>query len=67
MVKLRLRGVDGAEQQFSDLAMLVPVNLIKTKYSPVTCGERIDRPVQSDAVDGAGEMGITIAEFVSKR
>jgi hypothetical protein len=36
MVKLRLRSVDGAVQQFGDLVMLIPVNLMKTEDPSVT-------------------------------
>ena len=35
-VKLRLRGVDGEVQQFGDLAMLIPLNFVKTKDLSVT-------------------------------
>jgi hypothetical protein len=44
-VKLRFRVADGAVQQFCDLAMLVPVDFMKTKDLSATGRERLDRPV----------------------
>ena len=46
LVKLRFRVADGAVQQFGDLAMLIPVNFMKTKDLSAACRERLDRPVE---------------------
>ena len=67
LVKLRFRRADGAAQQLGDLVMLVAVNGMKDKYRAAARREFRDRPAEHDAVDGAGQIRITLSKVVAHR
>ncbi len=63
LVELRLGVADGAVHHLGDFVVLVAVHIVEQEHLPVAGGKLLDGVFQCNAVDGAHQQRVLLADF----